>query len=105
MTDAGVRTVIVEVRRGMTSVALRHLTSDLVAAARGHRGVLCLVHDADLTVVDAMARVELVRRHYGLRCRIRAARPGELADLLELCGLPWIAQRLEVLGEAEPPEQ
>jgi anti-anti-sigma regulatory factor len=100
------RTVVVELAAGMTAAAVRQVCARVTAAAAAQHDVVCLVHSADLTVVDALARVELLRRRLGLRCRVRATQPAVLAGLLELTGLRNVCpDGSELLGELEPPEQ
>ena len=96
--------VVVEVRTGMSPEALGRVFASIAAAGDGD--VVCLVHGADLTVVDALARVELLCQRLGLRLRVRATLPAALAGLLELAGLrDVLSAGLEVLGEPEPGEQ
>lgn len=65
--------------------------------------VVCeLVGAADLDVVDALARLQLVARRSGMRCEVQVA--GEqLCGLLDLTGLAQAL--LQPVGQPEPREQ
>ena len=63
------------------------------------------VGDADVDVVDALARAQLAAKRLGCSIRLRDACP-ELLDLLNLCGLAVeLCGAVEVGGEAEGGEE
>ena len=97
--------LVVRLGTGMSGAHLQQVQDTVAAAAQRGRDVVCLVEDADLAVVDALARFELLRRRRGLRGRVQAAEPGSLAELLDLAGLTVPLSGGQVLGEAEPREQ
>lgn len=70
--------------------------------------VLTWCGPADLTSVDALARLRLVGKRVGLDLRFAAASPG-LRELLTLSGLDGLllegGSGVELLGEAEPREE
>ena len=65
--------------------------------------VVCeLTGPADVAVVDALARLQLVARRRGLRCDVRVEGP-ELIGLLDLLGLRGALG--QPVGQAEACEQ
>jgi ABC-type transporter Mla MlaB component len=57
----------------------------------------------DATTVDALARLQLAARRLGHDVLVSGA-PGELVELLELCGLRDVL-RVEVRGQPEEREE
>jgi hypothetical protein len=71
-------------------------------AADGCTVVVCDLHGtADLAVLDALARLQLVARRCGMRCDVHAA--GDVAALLDLTGLADALR--QPVREPEPREQ
>jgi anti-anti-sigma regulatory factor len=65
------------------------------------------VADADLRLVDSLARLQLLARRHGRRVRLRRT-TDDLRSLLDLLGLGEVlpaGSRLEVVGQPEQGEQ
>jgi hypothetical protein len=70
--------------------------------ADGCTVVVCRLRGtADLAVLDALARLQLVARRCGMRCDVHAA--GDVAELLDLTGMADALR--QAVREAEPREQ